>query len=501
MTIMVKEVDLAEAEEQRAKKAAHERAPSTEDLDAFNELLGQLGIKPVKCRQCVDYSAEGMLNRYLIEIRFRYPEIDDLLSILNKGEFLGKLDISRCFNNIPLHPSQYHLLGIEYEKVIFQVRFIMFGISLGPLICSILTAEMARGFIAEDIPTRPYLDDNAITGPTETTTRQRMDRAERRMTQLGWPVNVDKREGPARRLPYRGIVFDTEALTLSIEAARCRRLVTKVDAVLLIGADPLPRRVDRWQSLLGKLEWIASVLPPARLYLQPLWASIPYRRGRPCKYWSVKVSPAARACLLWWRRFLCSAAFNSTSWSAYWPQAPERWHRIFSDSAGSEGFGAVAGSEVIIGRWSAVGAMTSAEGGMSSSWKEYVPVLLALDRLAASLSPGSVVVITTDNQGNAFAINKGKTNPTNRPVFEAILIIAFHHRIYVLADWIPREYNVLCDNLSKLPYPSSLRLAPLRPRRPGDALVERLRGLPSSLLPPAGPTSRPPPGVSPGHHA
>jgi hypothetical protein len=145
--------------------------------------------------------------------------------------------------------------------------------------------------------------------------------------------------------------------------------------------------------------------------------------------------------------------------------------------------------------------MTSAEGGMSSSWKEYVPVLLALDRLAASLSPGSVVVITTDNQGNAFAINKGKTNPANRPVFEAILTTAFHHRIYVLADWIPREYNVLCDNLSKLPYPSSLRLAPLRPRRPGDALVERLRGLPSSLLPPAGPTSRPPPGVSPGHHA
>jgi hypothetical protein len=468
MTIAVKDSDLQEGLENLAKSSAFPPPPpSSEDLDSFNEVLEGAGVTPVKVRQCTDYSAEGMLNNYLYDVPFRFPEIDQLLTILPENGFLGKLDIRRCFNNIPLHPSQYHLLGLEYEGVVYLAMFILFGISLGPLIASILTAETALGLIALGIPTLPYIDDSAITGPSYEVTMARMDEAERVMgTLLGWPMSTDKREGPATALPYRGVVFDTVAKTLSISPARLRRLAASVDKALQQAT-----HVNKWLSLLGKLEWVSTVLPPARLYLPVLWALVPYRRGKVCKHWKVKLSTGARAALEWFRSFFLSADAGSEGWSSYWPQAPTKWIRIFSDSAGSEGFGAVVDGEVIVGRWSEEGSRSSVQGGQSSSWKEFIPVFLALERVAPRLEKGAVVVVTTDNQGNAFALNKGRTNENNRPVFDAIHRLAFHYRIFLMADWVPREYNVLCDNLSKLPRAALDRLAPPRPRRPGDPIA------------------------------
>jgi hypothetical protein len=74
-----------------------------------------------------------------------------------------------------------------------------------------------------------------------------------------------------------------------------------------------------------------------------------------------------------------------------------------------------------------------------------------LEHLAPSLAPGTLVVVTTDNAGNAFSINNGKA--ASDELFEQLLPIldlAAQYRLRIVGDWVPREFNMLNDLLSRL---------------------------------------------------
>jgi len=86
----------------------------------------------------------------------------------------------------------------------------------------------------------------------------------------------------------------------------------------------------------------------------------------------------------------------------------------------------------------------------SSGYKELLPILFALTILAP-LHQGQVIVFTTDNLGNAFAINKGSCRSADSfPILFRIFEIAAAHNLYLIADWVPREFNEFTDYVSKI---------------------------------------------------
>ena len=93
----------------------------------------------------------------------------------------------------------------------------------------------------------------------------------------------------------------------------------------------------------------------------------------------------------------------------------------------------------------------------SSGFKELLPILFALKRIAPRYS-NRVIVFTTDNIGNVFALNKGSSRSADCfPIIFRIFEIAAQYNIYLIADWIPREWNMFSDHISKvfgIPAPS-----------------------------------------------
>ena len=75
--------------------------------------------------------------------------------------------------------------------------------------------------------------------------------------------------------------------------------------------------------------------------------------------------------------------------------------RTVSDAGGTEGFGIVFGDQVIQGRWTQARAASP-----NIAVQEILPMLVALEHIAPQAA-GKIVILTTDNAGNAFAINKG----------------------------------------------------------------------------------------------
>eukprot|EP00952_Eustigmatos_sp_NYUAD-ZCMA_P002396 10622-Eustigmatos_ZCMA.PRE.1 len=62
-----------------------------------------------------------------------------------------------------------------------------------------------------------------------------------------------------------------------------------------------------------------------------------------------------------------------------------------------------------------------------------------LKLVASELQPGTIVVVTTDNQGNAFAMNNGVAGVGSYERLASVLSIAAQFKLRVVGDWVSRD--------------------------------------------------------------
>jgi hypothetical protein len=130
----------------------------------------------------------------------------------------------------------------------------------------------------------------------------------------------------------------------------------------------------------------------------------------------------------------------------FWTTQPPLHCSIFSDASGDIGYGLVVNNTVYQGLWS------DTVKPASSGYKELVPILLALSLLGPE-ADGRIVIVSTDNIGNVFSINKGSSlSVESHRLLTRIFDLAAERRIYLIGDWVPRDYNTFCDALSKYPW-------------------------------------------------
>lgn len=425
-------------------------------IDRLNTALKSAGVESeVKARLCADISRT--INDSIIQCPFQWHPTDALLEHLGSMYFLCKVDFRRCFYNIPLHPSMYQYMGLFMENKFWHAVRVLFGISLGPFVASILTGESTRFFRAAGVPCEVYIDDVAAAGETEEACYANRAMVLTIALALGWPISMDKLEEdkPATRLAYRGVVFDTVEGTLSIPVSRLATTLRLVSEAL---AAPERVRVRKLRSVLGRLEWVSQVLPLGRIHTKRIYADIP--RGAKNNWLVPKLSDSSLGHLQWWRTFLESniAGGGAQKWAGFdRPLSMCPTVRMFSDSSGEIGFGAIGPASLVAGLWSSAEAVSD----RSSSWKEWVPILLLFRRLAPRLTPGTVVVVTTDNEANAFSLNNGSAGEESFDLVAEILVLADQFNLRLVADWVPREFNELSDALSRLsPLPGHSSAAP-----------------------------------------
>ena len=140
----------------------------------------------------------------------------------------------------------------------------------------------------------------------------------------------------------------------------------------------------------------------------------------------------------------------STLWVPFWVDQPPIFCSTFSDAAGDVGYSLVLQDKVYQGLFSDDAVRRS------SRYKELLPLLLAIQQLGPE-AQGRVVIMTTDNVGNVFAINKGTCHSeASYDLLFRILEIAAEKQIYLVADWVPRELNEFADAVSRYPIAHSL---------------------------------------------
>lgn len=262
----------------------------------------------------------------------QYATVDKAVEIiqqLGRDTQLVKLDIKDAYRIVPVHPSDYHLLGIQWRGNTYVDRALPFGLRSAPKIFNAVADIIAWVLTCQGIRHQlHYLDDFLFIAPPHCQQRDHIrTTALHTLDRLGVPVALNKTEGPSTALTFLGIYVDCHHFELRLPAEKLTRLQDMVQT--WAGRRSCTRK--ELESLIGHLVHAATVIPQGRVFLRQLFALLSLDRAH---HHYLRLNAGTRADLEWWKVFLCE--WNGTSFFPTTIPSIE----VVSDASGVFGCGA-----------------------------------------------------------------------------------------------------------------------------------------------------------------
>ena len=379
----------------------------------------------------------------------RYEDLDHCLSMilaLGVGTLISKADLKDAFRIIPIHPSDYKLLGFSWDGKFYYDRCLPMGCSISCQIfesfsCAIqwiLTKKL-------DIPHMSHiLDDYIFFGAKGTIhAKKSLQTFEVLAESLSLPLKHEKTVQPSTRVVLHGILVDTITMQLELPQDKVDTAKEKIKGM----QHRKKVTLQSLQSLIGLLQFACRAIVPGRTFLRRL---IDLTKGVQSKH-LIKLSREAILDLAAWLSFL--QVFNRRVLIL-----PELWAtsatlKLFSDASG-HAFAAVFGAKWI-------------QGQFPKQWvtkniaiKELLPIVLAV-RMWAQHLKNKRIMFFTDNLAIVSVINNTTSKEKGLMLLvRQLVIVSLANNILFCAKHIPGRHNRIPDMLSCSQIPQALRVAP-----------------------------------------
>ena len=236
-------------------------------------------------RRCVFDASFGLesLNSntltglYLEEpMEYSYPRIEDYRALILKagrGCYLWKRDLSRYFLQIPLCPSEYHLVAFVWRCLLFFFTCLMFGLRNSGhqgqrLTTAVCWVHQRLGLETDDetkYNSLNYCDDFGGVEETEVRALESSEAMAILLDDLGLEESKDKYHPPSTSMPYLGVQFDSENLMMMMSVPGDK--VEELRQELHLWARKKKATKKTLQQLLGKLFWVSKCVKFSRTFM------------------------------------------------------------------------------------------------------------------------------------------------------------------------------------------------------------------------------------------
>ena len=387
------------------------------------------------------------LNAHIHAPHFRMFTTSSVLSSVEKGDYLFKIDLQDAYFHIPIHPSSRKYLRFAFENRVYQFRVLPFGLNTAPQIFTRLGHTVTAYLHRRGISVIPYLDDWLVHHPDRQVLLRHQALLLDTLDLVGFILNRKKSElDLTQDLQFLGIHLRLDLGKALLPESKAREIVACERHLSSLEV------LDYTQvsQLLGSLNWASGLIPLGRLYLRPLQRHF-HSLGLTDRFTPLRRSdPLVLANLL--RRWLDPRFL--TSGILIHPFQADR--TIFSD-ASRQGWGAHMGDSKISGIW------TLTDRKLHINCLEFKAVTLALHHWAPLLQ-GRQVMVATDNSTVVSYINKqgGTRSPTLLRLAVDLFLWLESQGIIVQARHIPGCLNVIAEHLSRpnQPIPTEWSLHP-----------------------------------------
>ena len=394
-----------------------------------------------------------------------YSSVDDAareITVLGKGTVLAKVDIQSAYRNVPVHPEDRPLLGMEWEGQVFVDGTLPFGLRSAPKIFNALADALS--WILQQRGTCKvihYLDDFLLMGkPQSGECTESLELTLQVCNQLGVPLAMHKLEGPACALVFLGIMVDTVKMELCLPPERLKRLVAMI---------------ERWRSrkactkrdllsLIGQLQHACRVVKPGRSFLRRM---IDLSTTAKELHHFIRLNKGFRSDLEWWAMFL--EGWNGVSLLSTVARGPPDIV-VTSDASGTWGCGAFSSS----GDWFQCPWPVEWEA-VHITEKELLPIVVAAT-LWGSHWQGRTIQCRTDNAAVVAIVNSGRSKKSAiaMHLMRTLFFVMARFDLAITAAHVPGRENVAADALSRDKLPLFRTQVPNAAKKPAAVPQELL---------------------------
>ena len=155
-----------------------------------------------------------------------YPTVDDTVEKLLKlgnGALLAEVDIEHAYRNVPVHPDDRPLLAMQWAGKIYLDTVLPFGLRSAPKIFSALADALE--WILLHTMVLHYLDNFLTMGQKGSDQcAHNLDLMKKVCALLGFPLKVEKIDGPTAVIIFLGILLDTQNLEFRLPSERMEEI-------------------------------------------------------------------------------------------------------------------------------------------------------------------------------------------------------------------------------------------------------------------------------------
>lgn len=226
-------------------------------------------------RICGDYKIT--VNTGLLIDEYPLPTINELFSTMAGGQKFSKIDLSKAYLQMEVHPDDRPLLTLNTHKGLFQPKRLMFGVANAPA----KFQKFMEG-VLRDIPgVSVFIDDIRVTAANDDEHWKRLTEVLKRLNELNMRVNLQKSEFMKDHIVYCGHIIDREGI---------RKMPKKVEAITNMKT---PSNREEVRSALGIIQYYGQYLENLSTVVYPLneltKENVPFRWSRECEQAYVKV--------------------------------------------------------------------------------------------------------------------------------------------------------------------------------------------------------------------
>ena len=399
--------------------------------------------------------------------KVKYSSISQAVQLIldHNCSYLAKSDIQDAFRLIPLHPSEYRLMGFKLHDKYYFDKCLPMGCRSS---CAIF--ETFSDALVDILKTHynvklviKVLDDFLFLAPTEPECAAALESFRHLAKRINLPLAEHKTVGPTSCLEFLGIELDCQTKEVRLPQDKLNNYLSLIQQTLKVQKAPL-REI---KSLAGKLSFASTVIPAGRTFIRRLY-DVMIGLKNPNSL--VSISNPVVQDLSTWEKFLTLA--NGKHMMRAIPNLKPAVFTLTSDSS-KDGYGGVFQDMYF-------------QGTFPDSWKsfdiqflELYPIFLHI-KIFHKILAGNKVLVRCDNLPIVHTLNKlSSKNQRVMKLIRAIVLFLMEFNIEIKAIHLPGKTNRLCDFLSRHQATSTIiqqyRLRPVPVSIPAHLRPQNLR--------------------------
>ncbi|KAK3103024.1 hypothetical protein FSP39_015834 [Pinctada imbricata] len=396
----------------------------------------------------LSYPSGESVNDHIDDIfcKVKYTSFDTALEMLAKlgpGAIAARLDIKSAFRLLPIHPSDFELLGYKIGDYYFVDKCLPFGCSIS---CSLF--EKFATFLEWELKRRSgsecivhYLDDFLLAGAANSDgCIELMACYSNLCEELGVPLAPEKTIGPATCLTFLGLEIDTVQMLVRIPQEKLDKLKSALLAIL----NKKKTNLKDLQSLSGLLSFCSRAIPSARAFNRRFYDAM---TGLKKPFHRIRVTLEMKEDVNMWLSFLDN--FNGCSFYEISDWVDSDSLQLYTDSAGNIKMGCAAIFET---HWVFLPWPIEWKGEdvmRDVTFLELIPIVLAFFIWGEHIKKKRILLYT-DNLALVSVLNK-KTSKSKRimQLLRPLVLISMYSEIQFKAIHIEGKSNIKADALSR----------------------------------------------------